>query len=223
MVLMPLKVLPTPVQMVLLAALALLAALLSNALASPHRRLAWRSSMPALPTIAKPLPSPRTLAPAITALQGPAAKSMGSAARPSVPAPRPKPAPMTSPAGTSSNLIQVDPIREIDDREAWERFQAHAMFLDARRSQEFEVGHIPGAFSVPVWEADLEDRLFQVLATRHPGPEDPIVIYCSGGDCRDSHLLAMKFLARGDYRLLVYRDGFPGWVAAGRAVEKGRP
>ena len=78
-----------------------------------------------------------------------------------------------------------------------------------------------GAFCAPVWEADLEDRLIDFKVARHPGPNDPILIYCSGGDCHDSHLLAEKLLTQGYVHLLIYRDGYPDWVAQGRPTAKG--
>jgi len=74
-----------------------------------------------------------------------------------------------------------------------------------------------------VWEADLDDHLLTFKAARHPGPEDPIVIYCSGGDCRDSHLLAAKLLEQGYFHLLIFREGYPAWVAQGHPIEKGQP
>ena len=102
-------------------------------------------------------------------------------------------------------------------------FQSGVPFLDARRSAEYAEGHIAGAWCAPVWESDLDDRLISFKAARRPGPEDPIVIYCSGGDCRDSHLLAARLLNEGYSHLLIYRDGFPDWVAQKHPVEKGRP
>jgi rhodanese-related sulfurtransferase len=119
--------------------------------------------------------------------------------------------------------IASAPIREVSGAEAWKAFQSGIPFLDARRSAEFIEGHIAGAYCTPVWEADLEDRLFTFKAARRPGPEDPIVIYCSGGDCRDSHLLADRLLKEGYFHLLIYRAGFPDWVAQQRPVEKGQP
>jgi len=115
------------------------------------------------------------------------------------------------------------PIREINGQEAWEAFQTGTPFLDARRSAEYAEGHIARAWCAPLWESDLDDRLLQFKATRRPGPDDPIVIYCSGGDCRDSHLLAAKLLNEGYFNLLIYRDGYPGWLTQGRPVDKGQP
>jgi len=127
------------------------------------------------------------------------------------------------PPGKTAEAPASDPIREVSGAEVWKAFQSGVPFLDARRSAEYSEGHIAGAFCAPVWESDLEDRLIAFKATRHPGSEDPIIIYCSGGDCRDSHLLAAKLLKEGYFHLLIYRDGFPDWVAQKHPVEKGQP
>jgi rhodanese-related sulfurtransferase len=119
--------------------------------------------------------------------------------------------------------VDSSPIREISGPEAWEAFQVGTPFLDARRSAEYAEGHIAGAWCAPMWESDLDDRLISFKAARRPGPDDPIVIYCGGGDCHDSHLLAAKLLNDGYGHLLIYRDGFPAWLAGQHPVEKGRP
>jgi len=203
-------------RMLALAGLAGMAALLSNALQPPSRRLPWsgfRNSGPLAHTANIPLPGPST--PAVEPVQP------LSPTRPTRPAPLPVPRPSVE--VTPPPAAPVSPIREISSQEAWKAFQAGHSFLDARRSDEHAAGHIAGAWCAPVWEADLEDRLLTFKAARRPGPEDPIVIYCSGGDCRDSHLLAERLLGEGYFHLLIYRDGFPDWVAQKRPVEKGQP
>jgi rhodanese-related sulfurtransferase len=127
-----------------------------------------------------------------------------------------------APAKTQEGEVS-SPIREITGPEAWQAFEAGRPFLDARRRAEFAEGHIAGAWCTPVWESDLDERLLSFKAVRRPGPEDPIVIYCSGGDCKDSHLLAAKLLNEGYGHLLIYRDGFPDWLAQKHPVEKGQP
>jgi rhodanese-related sulfurtransferase len=122
-----------------------------------------------------------------------------------------------------AETVAASPIQEIDGAAAWKAFQSGTPFLDARRSAEYAEGHIASAFCTPIWESDLEDRLITFKASRHPGPEDPIVIYCSGGDCKDSHLLADRLLKEGYFHLLIYRAGFPDWVAQQRPIEKGQP
>ena len=218
-----------PLQVLALFLLAGVAALLSNQLATPARRLAWVrrwKQAPAAPkgevSKAEPLPSLPLDTPPIVPVPAPAPEPKAPPSAPRKPlatlAPLPAPAPPAPPSAAVAS-----PLREITTGEAWAAFQAGAPFLDARRSAEYAMGHIRGAWCTPVWEADLEDRLFTFKAQRRPGPDDPIVLYCSGGDCRDSHLLAEKLLGEGYFHLLIYRDGYPGWVAAGHPVEKGQP
>lgn len=208
----------TNLRVLALAGMAGAAALLSNALASPARRLAWAGSGAPLPSFTPPIkkhvsPPPPAVQPPREAPSGrPALRPVPRAATPPPPAP-PK----------AQEATAFSPIREISGQEAWEAFQSGVPFLDARRSSEFAEGHVAGAWCAPVWESDVDDRLLSFKAARRPGSEDPIVIYCSGGDCRDSHLLAAKLLKDGYFHLLIYRDGFPDWAAQGHPVEKGQP
>lgn len=203
-----------------LAGMACCLALLSNGLASPARRLRWTGSplerlpAPPQPERYQPPAPPTGLSPAELPAKP---RSLATVPPPKVRLERAAESPRTPP------VMSSEPIRDIDNQGAWAAHQAGAAFLDARRSAEFAAGHIPGAWSTPVWEADLEDRLILFKAQRRPGSEDAIVLYCSGGDCQDSHLLAARLLRDGYGHLLVYREGLPGWVAQGHPVEKGQP
>ena len=105
-----------------------------------------------------------------------------------------------------------------DDAEAL--FRQGRLFLDARRTSVYADGHVQGARSFPVWESDVADR---VKAFFEEGLDQnaPIVIYCSGGDCEDSHMLAEKLYMVGFNALFVDKDGFPAWQKRGLPVTKG--
>lgn len=97
------------------------------------------------------------------------------------------------------------------------------LFLDARRTSVFEEGHIAGARSFSVWEADIDDKVNALFGERS-APEDqdrPIVIYCSGGACEDSHMLAEKLWGIQFNNVYVYKDGYPDWLKRGGATRKG--
>jgi len=47
------------------------------------------------------------------------------------------------------------------------------------------------------------------------------VVYCSGGDCEDSHMLSEKLWGIGLNNVLVYKDGYPDWLKRGGAVTRG--
>lgn len=100
---------------------------------------------------------------------------------------------------------------------------AGALFLDARRTSVYEEGHIAGARSFPVWESDIDDRVSQLFSERSDPEQQnqPIVIYCSGGACEDSHMLAQKLWGVQFNNVYVYKDGFPDWQKRGGAVRTG--
>lgn len=111
------------------------------------------------------------------------------------------------------------PYVDITGEEAARLFAAGVPFLDARRTSVFEEGHVAGARPFSVWESDVDRKVVALIAERDG--EQPLVLYCSGGDCEDSHLLAQKLWGAGFNDNLVYRDGYPDWVRRGGAVRTG--
>jgi rhodanese-related sulfurtransferase len=99
----------------------------------------------------------------------------------------------------------------------------NVLFLDARRTSVYEQGHIPGARSYSVWESDIDDKVQKLFAERSDTAAQnlPIVIYCSGGDCEDSHMLAQKLWGIQFNNVYVYKDGFPDWQQHGAPVHTG--
>jgi rhodanese-related sulfurtransferase len=74
-----------------------------------------------------------------------------------------------------------------------------------------------------VWESDIDDKVNKLYAERSDprDQEKPIVIYCSGGDCEDSHMLAQKLWGIQFNNVYVYKDGFPDWENRGGAIHRG--
>ncbi|MEA2164920.1 MAG: hypothetical protein QOK37_3047 [Thermoanaerobaculia bacterium] len=99
----------------------------------------------------------------------------------------------------------------------------NVLFLDARRTSVFEQGHISGARTYSVWESDIDDKVNKLFEERSDPQAQalPIVIYCSGGDCEDSHMLAHKLWGIQFNDVYVYKDGFPDWQQRGGAVHTG--
>jgi rhodanese-related sulfurtransferase len=200
------KLVPDLFRALALLAAAALCAGLGNGLARPQRQLAWTGWAPApadLPA-ANPPPPPAAPAPA----------PVPPVPRPAEAAAAPKPAAQFAPS-------PQEVVRDISSAAAWEAFRLRIPFLDARRSEEYAAGHVPGAWSIPIWEADAPARITEFEARADPQPLAPIAVYCSGGDCADSRLLAKRLVDLGYRNLLIYRDGFPDWVRQGRPQEVG--
>jgi rhodanese-related sulfurtransferase len=91
----------------------------------------------------------------------------------------------------------------------------NVLFVDARSSDNYEDGHIPGAISLPVGQFDEQ---IESLLNRYSS-DQPIVTYCSGRTCEDSHDLAQFLSDAGFTNVRIFIDGFPGWEAEGYPIE----
>ena len=91
----------------------------------------------------------------------------------------------------------------------------HVLFVDARSFEDFNDGHVKGAVSLPVGQYDDQIDLFLEVHDL----DSPIVTYCSGRTCEDSHRLAQLLMERGYMNISVMIDGFPGWEAEGYPID----
>ncbi len=232
-----------------LVGLAVVLALVSNALAGKERKLEIPGNYPNATKVstrpdARPLaafeaeppaevpppsdPTPSGASPANAAPGAPAVLRPAPAPRAGAAAPPTRPAPSKAVAAPAADLIarfpvHGEPYMEITGDAATWLYARGALFLDARRSKDFSQGHIDGARSFPVWEAEIVRERVESLVAEGRDPALPVVLYCSGGDCEDSHMLAQTLFGAGFENLLVYRDGFPDWVERGGAVRTGGP
>lgn len=173
-------------------------ALVSNSLASRERTLKLPGDYPNATAVAK-----------AAANEGLSVPSQPGAAR-------------ASPSADVAAAFPPHPDKpwvEISGEDAARLHAAGVPFLDARRTSLFEEGHVAGARPVSVWESDVDEKVMGLIGERDG--KDPLVLYCSGGDCEDSHLLAQKLWGAGFNNVLVYQDGFPDWVKRGGVVRRG--
>jgi rhodanese-related sulfurtransferase len=93
------------------------------------------------------------------------------------------------------------------------------LILDARPSVFFEQGHVPGALNLARDDFAHDYRtLAGVLQNAH---DKPIIVYCSGGDCHDSRLVAKALLNLGFSNVRVFTGGWDEWSTAGLPASKG--
>jgi rhodanese-related sulfurtransferase len=188
------------VEAAILVVLSVLLAALSNALAGPERKLRWIGSY-------DEAGAPRASAPT---------PSAGAAAG--------APTPALPPASGTEASFPPHPDKawiEISGDDAQRLFQQKSvLFLDARRTSVYRQGHIAGARPFSVWEADVDEKVKGFFAEGRDQAA-PVVVYCSGGDCEDSHNLAEKLYKVGFDNVLVYKDGFPDWEKRNLPTTKG--
>ena len=213
-------------EMTVYLALALGCAWFANALAGPTRRLSWRLkeptpqavSNPTVPLVFVPVPVP-VFRPSTSSRPKEKVAPSTSMAKIIPPVSGPSPDPKTEWMMRFPPLVKEPQATLTGEEAIW--LHAHgALFLDARRTAMYTEGHIPGAKSFSAWEDGLPEKVDQLaLFTRDM--KQPVVIYCSGGDCHDSHLVAQKLWLAGFRNLRIYTDGYPDWEARKLPVTQG--
>jgi rhodanese-related sulfurtransferase len=94
------------------------------------------------------------------------------------------------------------------------------VFIDARADRHYEGGHIPAAYQL--------DRYYpeRHLATVLPACLNAlrVVVYCTGGECEDSHFAAQLLQDAGvaPERLAIYSGGITEWEAKRLPIEVGQ-
>ena len=103
---------------------------------------------------------------------------------------------------------------EIDLARAVELYNESAagtvFFLDARTHETYLEGHIPGALNAPA--AEIMNHAEYILNNIPAVDDVTVVVYCGGGDCRDSKA-AFRELKEGlGYtNVVIYKAGWEEW------------
>jgi rhodanese-related sulfurtransferase len=89
------------------------------------------------------------------------------------------------------------------------------LVCDARKIEDFDAGHLPGAVSFPF---GTHEEAYNELAALFSA-EQPVMVYCSGLDCDDALLLAKFLQTQGSTRVVLFAEGMSGWKEAGHPLE----
>jgi rhodanese-related sulfurtransferase len=104
----------------------------------------------------------------------------------------------------------------IDTRRARNYFgDGITVFVDARRADDYEAGHVKGALFLPPHQ--LEQR-FPSVEPRLPRSHR-LIVYCYSPKCDMAERVAL-FLAQIGYRkLMIMESGYSAWERAGYPIE----
>ena len=95
------------------------------------------------------------------------------------------------------------------------------LIIDARSSSFYQRGHVPGAINVA--RDEFARDYVRLRSSLEKSKEATIVVYCSGGDCHDSKMVAQALTSLGYSQVKVFTGGWDAWTAAGLPTESGEP
>jgi rhodanese-related sulfurtransferase len=79
-------------------------------------------------------------------------------------------------------------------------------FIDVRGLDDFNMGHIPGAYHLSIRSDFKEQNLHAVVKK-----DQPAVIYCNGISCMGSSIATQKAIEWGWTNIFYYREGIKDW------------
>ena len=103
---------------------------------------------------------------------------------------------------SQAGWLQIGPVDAFDFIEQVEPF-----VLDVRRQEEFDAGHIEGAYLIPI--AELDGRISELPQNL----DAPMIVYCAVGIRGNFGLTYLKFLGYTNVRNI--RGGMGAWNAEG--------
>jgi rhodanese-related sulfurtransferase len=110
------------------------------------------------------------------------------------------------------DTISLDQFRaDVDDKSV--------TILDARAATYFNQGHVPRAINLS--RQDFAQDYMRMRPMLEALKDKPIVVYCAGGACHDSKMVAQALTALGFSQVQIYPGGWDGWTAAGLPVVHG--
>jgi rhodanese-related sulfurtransferase len=93
------------------------------------------------------------------------------------------------------------------------------LILDARSSSLYESGHVPGALNLA--RDNFAGDYLRIRSKLDRARERRIIVYCSGGDCHDSKMVAQALMSLGYPDVAVFSGGWDEWTAARLPQERG--
>jgi rhodanese-related sulfurtransferase len=115
--------------------------------------------------------------------------------------------------------VQFQGVRTLDLAQAYQIWEGkQALFVDARKAEEYQELHVQGAVNVPpeTWAELPASELMKLPKTQE------LVIYCSQESCDDALKLAKKLREAGFSRVMAFTGGFRAWDEAGYPADISR-
>lgn len=113
--------------------------------------------------------------------------------------------------------VSVPGTERVSTAEAFRLHQAGVAFIDVRNPRLYARRHIPGAHHMDLYREFSKAALGEIV-----GPEESVVLYCSGIKCSRSSTAAAFAVDWGYTHVKYFREGIVGWRDAGYPMVEGQ-
>ena len=110
---------------------------------------------------------------------------------------------------------EVEGATTVDVATAKTLFDRGVPFVDVRNDRYYGAGHISGASHLRLATAAFNESALAEVASK----DQEVVIYCDGSNCHRSSGVCKRAVSWGWKKVYYFRDGYPGWEAAGYTSE----
>ena len=108
----------------------------------------------------------------------------------------------------------VDGATTVTVEEAVVLFDEEVVFVDVRKTSDFDAGRIAGAVHLDIKSALTEESLAAVVAK-----DEPVLFYCNGVSCHRSAQASALAVGWGYSKVYYLRNGYPAWEISGNMIE----
>ena len=130
-----------------------------------------------------------------------------------------KPRPVTAAKIKSPALEIADKVPRLSLGGVENRFDKKTcVFLDARKPEEYQEGHIPGALN---FYGNELDSFAPLIVPKLTDKKQEIIAYCHGGDCDLSLQVAKTLIEQGYTHVEIFQGGWPDWKKSGYPITRG--
>jgi rhodanese-related sulfurtransferase len=98
-------------------------------------------------------------------------------------------------------------------------FGKSTLIFDARPSSFYELGHVPGALNLA--RDNFAHAYRELDSVLNDAQDKPIIVYCGGGDCHDSRLVANALATLGYGDVSAFTGGWQEWSAENLPIATG--
>jgi rhodanese-related sulfurtransferase len=93
------------------------------------------------------------------------------------------------------------------------------LILDARSATFYRQGHVPGAINLS--RDRFASDYIGMRSNLEKNKDREILVYCSGGACHDSKMVAQALTSLGFSQVRIFAGGWAVWTAAGLPADMG--